>query len=100
MAWAYAADLLRAKIASVCPIDGVAIGDYNDAKTWRIDFAVTATPAQIAAAQQSLAAITSASLVAADAIVQAAVVVAPDPLAAAKAAAVASLPNASTPVVG
>ena len=94
------ASLLHAKIAAVCPIDGVAVGDPAKPATWRIDFSVSATPAQIAAAQQSLAAITSASLVAADAIVQAAAALIPDPLATATAAAVASLPKASTPVVG
>ena len=91
--------ILHAKIAAICPIDGVAIGDPNDSKTWRIDFAVGATPAQIVAAQHALAAITPASLAQADAIVQAAVVATPDPLATARASAVSSLPTpAAVPV--
>ena len=89
----YAATVLHAKIAAVCPIDGVAIGDPADVKTWRIDFAVGATPAQQAAAQAALAAITPASLAQADAIVQAAAAAIHDPLAAARASAVSSLPT-------
>ena len=96
---AFYPDILHAKIAAVCPIDGVAIGDYNDPKTWRIDFAVGATPAQIVAAQQALAAITPASLAQADATVQAAAAAIPDPLATARASAVSSLPTpAAVPV--
>ena len=93
----YAATVLHAKIAAVCPIDGVAIGDPADVKTWRIDFSVTATPAQISAAQKALAAITSASLAQADATMQAAAAAIPDPLATARASAIASLPS---PAVG
>ena len=93
MALTQAASLLHAKIAAVCPIDGVAIGDPADVKTWRIDFAVGATPAQQAAAQAALAAITPASLAQTDAIVQAAAAAIPDPLAAARASAVSSLPT-------
>ena len=93
----YGPAAIHAQIASVCPIDGVAIGDPNDPKTWRIDFAVGVTPAQIAAAQQALAVITSASLAQADATVQAAAAAIPDPLATAKTQAIASLPS---PAVG
>ena len=89
----YAATVLHTKIAAVCPIDGVAIGDPADAKTWRIDFAVGATPAQIAAAQQALAVITPVLLAQADRIVKAAAAAIPDPLAAARASAVSSLPT-------
>jgi len=85
--------LLHAKIAAICPIDGVSIGDPADVKTWRIDFAVGATPAQIAAAQAQLAAVTPTALAAADATVQAAAAAIPDPLAAAKAQAISSLPK-------
>ena len=93
------ASLLHAKIAAVCPIDGVAIGDPNDAKTWRIDFAVGAAPAQITAAQQALAVITPASLAAADATIQTAAAAIPDPLATARAQAILSLPTpAATPL--
>ena len=90
----YGPAAIHTQIAAVCPIDGVAIGDPADAKTWRIDFAVGATPAQIVAAQQALAAITPASLAQADATVQAAAAAIPDPLAAVKATALASLPKA------
>ena len=94
MALSYMAALLHAKIASVCPIDGVAIGDPADPKTWRIDFAVGATPSQQTAAQATLAGITPAALAAADGSVQTAVRATPDPLATAKASAIASLPTA------
>ena len=93
MALTQAASLLHAKIAAVCPIDGVAIGDPADVKTWRIDFAVGATPAQQAAAQAALAVIAPTSLAQADATIQAAVAALPDPLAAARASAVSSLPT-------
>ena len=93
MALTQAASLLHAKIAAVCPIDGVAIGDPADVKTWRIDFAVGATPAQQAAAQAALAAITPASLAQADATVQAAAAAIPDPLATAKTQAISNLPK-------
>ena len=96
----YAASLLHAKIAAVCPIDGVSIGDPANAKTWRIDFAAIATPAQIAAAQQALAVITPASLATADATVQAAAAAIPDPLATARASAVSSLPTPAVVPVG
>ena len=89
------ATLLHAKIAAVCPIDGVSIGDPADPKTWRIDFSVSATPAQMAAAQAALAAITPTALVAADNSIKtaAAAIVVIDPLATAKATALASLPK-------
>ena len=89
----YGPAAIHAQIASVCPIDGIAIGDPNSPKTWRIDFAVGATPAQIAAAEQSLAVITPASLTNADTVVQAAAAAIHDPLATAKASAVSSLPS-------
>ena len=89
----YGPAAIHTQIAAVCPIDGVAIGDPANAKTWRIDFAVGATPAQQAAAQAALAAITPASLAQADATVQAAAAAIPDPLAAARASAVSSLPT-------
>lgn len=88
----FSASLLHAKIAAVCPIVSVAIGDPNNAKTWRIDFNPAATPPQIAAAQAQLAAITPAALASAAGIVQAVVI--SDPLAAAKAQALAALPSA------
>lgn len=86
--------LLHAKLAAVCPIDGVAIGDPNDPKTWRIDFAANATPQQIAAAQAQLAAVTPQVLAAADATVQTAAAALPDPLSTAKAQAISGLPTA------
>ena len=89
----YGPAAIHAQIASVCPIDGIAIGDPNSPKTWRIDFAVGATPAQQAAAKAALAAITPASLAQADATVQAAAAATPDPLATAKAQAISSLPS-------
>lgn len=89
------ASLLHAKIAALCPIDGIAIGDPANPATWRIDFAVSATATQIAAAKSQLALITPALLAQADATVQAAVAAVPDPLAAAKSNALASLPTAS-----
>ena len=89
----YGASLLHAKIAAVCPIDGVAIGDPNDVKTWRIDFAVGASSAQIVAAQQALVAITPASLIAADTVLQQAAAALPDPLATARALSLAGLPS-------
>ena len=89
----YGPAAIHTQIAAVCPIDGVAIGDPADAKTWRIDFAVGATPAQIAAAQQALAVITPVLLAQADMIVKAAAAAIPDPLAAARASAVSSLPT-------
>lgn len=92
----YMTILLHTKIAAVCPIDGVAIGDPNNPATWRIDFGVSATAQQIAVAKSQLALITPALLARADATVQAAVAAQPDPLATAKANALASLPNAAT----
>lgn len=38
-------------VRAVAPIDGVAVGDPADKKTWRIDFMPTATKTQMAAAQ-------------------------------------------------
>lgn len=97
----YAASIIHTKIAALCPIDGAAIGDPTNAKTWRIDFAAGATSAQIAAAQAQLALITPALLAQADATVQAAAAAIPDPLATAKANALATLPTAGAgPVVG
>ena len=97
----FGALLLHTKIAALCPIDGVAIGDPANPATWRIDFAVSATPQQIAAAKSQLALITPARLAQADATVQAAAAAIPDPLATAKQNALASLPTAVTaPVVG
>jgi hypothetical protein len=54
--------LLHAKLAAVCPIDGVSIGDPLDRATWRIDFSANATPQQIAAAQTFIAGVTLADL--------------------------------------
>lgn len=42
---------LHRKIAAVCPIDGVSIGDWSDKKTWRISVYDAATDSQKAAAQ-------------------------------------------------
>lgn len=95
MTFPFNASLLHAKIAAFCPIDGVAIGDPNNPATWRIDFGASATATQIAAAKSQLALITPALLARADAAVQAAVAAIPDPLAGAKATALASLPTAS-----
>ena len=95
MTFPFSASLLHAKIAAVCPIDGVAIGDPNNIATWRIDFAVSATPQQIAAAKSQLALITPALLTRADATIQAAAAAIPDPLAVAKQNALASLPTAT-----
>lgn len=89
----YANALLHAKIAAICPIDGVAIGDPANPATWRIDFAKTATVTQIAAAQAQLALITPALLAQADATIQAAAAAQPNPLAAATTSALASLPT-------
>ena len=41
------ASLVFAQLTSVCPIDGVSIGDPWDKSTWRIDFSASATPTQI-----------------------------------------------------
>lgn len=89
------ASLLHAKIAAVCPIDGISLGDLNDPKTWRIDFSANATTQQMAAAQAQLAAITPQALAAADTSVQTAAAAIPDPLAAARAQAVSALPVAT-----
>ena len=96
MALSYMATLLHAKIASICPVDGISIGDPADSKTWRIDFAVSATPAQMAVAQAALAAITPTALTTADNSIKAAAaaIVVIDPLATAKTQALASLPTA------
>ena len=87
------ASLLHAAVSAVCPIDGVAIGDPNDASTWSIAFAAGATKQQQVAAQKALAAITPAALTAGDATIQAAAAAIPDPLAAAKAQAISNLPK-------
>jgi hypothetical protein len=42
---------LHEAIAAVCPIEGVSLTDENDKKTWRIDFAKSATSAQKQAAK-------------------------------------------------
>jgi hypothetical protein len=42
---------LHARIATVCPIDGVSIGSLADRTTWRAGFRVEATAQQRAAAQ-------------------------------------------------
>lgn len=47
---------LHAALAAICPIEGVAIGNPADRKTWRIDFAPGATTAQRQAAEAALAA--------------------------------------------
>jgi hypothetical protein len=44
-------------IASACPIDGVAVGRWDDRNTWRIDYAPDATSEQRAVAAQMLAAL-------------------------------------------
>jgi hypothetical protein len=54
--------LLHTKIAAVCPIDGVSVGDPLDRSTWRIDFDPAATPQQIAAAQALILTLTLADL--------------------------------------
>ena len=90
----FTALLIHSKIAAVCPIDGVSIGDPSNSATWSIVPSVGATAQQIEAGQQALAAITPAALAAADATVEAARAAIPDPLAAAKASAVSSLPTA------
>lgn len=87
----YGASLLHAKIAAVCPIDGVAIGDPANAKTWRIDFSPSATAKQIASAQTLLAGITPAMLASAEAAVASAAASLPDPLASAKTSALTAL---------
>lgn len=95
MSFPFSASLLHAKIAKICPIDGVAIGDPTNPSTWRIDFGASATVTQTAAAKSQLALITPALLAQADAAVQAAIAAIPDPLAAVKQNALASLPTAS-----
>jgi hypothetical protein len=89
----YAPGILHQKIANVCPILGISIGDPGNAATWSIDFDPSATPAQQQAAQQALAAITPASLAAADASVAIVAAAIPNPLAAATAQAVSGLPS-------
>lgn len=46
-----APSILHSLVAAVCPIDGIAVGDWSDKATWRIDFGSAATPAQQSAAQ-------------------------------------------------
>lgn len=46
---------LHEAIESVCPIDGVSIGDESDRTTWRVDYCDAATSQQRAAADQVLA---------------------------------------------
>lgn len=47
---------LHEQIAAICPIDGVSIGSYSDKTTWRIDFSLSATAQQKAAAMAVIAA--------------------------------------------
>lgn len=41
-------------VAAVCPILGISFGSLSDKKTWRINFAPDATPAQMRAAQEAV----------------------------------------------
>ena len=52
------ARLLHDKVASVCPIVGLAIGDPADRSTWRIDFSPSATSTQISDANALIASLT------------------------------------------
>ena len=45
------ASALDLAIRSVCPIDGVSVGTWDDKQTWRIDFKPEATTEERAAAQ-------------------------------------------------
>jgi len=56
------AGILHKKIARVCPITGVSLGDYNDKQTWAITYAEGATQDQQNAAQAILSAETYSSL--------------------------------------
>lgn len=91
----YMPPLLHAKIAAVCPIDGIWIGDQTNPATWGFwpSSVTPPSPAQLAAATALLKTITPAMLAAGEASIQAAhaAAAAPDPLAAAKAAALAKL---------
>jgi hypothetical protein len=46
--------LLSDAIADVCPIDGISVGEWFVPSTIRIDYALTATPLEIIAAQELL----------------------------------------------
>ena len=46
---------LSRAIASVCPIDGVSVGDWGDRDTWRIDYSDDATDEERDAADTALA---------------------------------------------
>lgn len=47
---------LHSRLSVVCPIDGVSIGDPDDKATYRVDYAITATDDQKAAADAVLVA--------------------------------------------
>jgi hypothetical protein len=49
-----AAYVLHTQVASVCPIDSVSVGRVSDRSTWKFVAAASATPAQLAAAQNVL----------------------------------------------
>ena len=94
----YAPGLLHAQIATVCPIDGIYIGDPTKPATWGFWPSSTTPPTapQLAAAAAMLAKVTVASLAQADTTVVAAVAVLPNPLASAQATALTQIvpPNA------
>ena len=46
---------LTEQVAAVCPIEGVSVGDWADKRTWRIDFAATASADEQAAARAVMA---------------------------------------------
>ncbi|AHB49322.1 hypothetical protein W911_14280 [Hyphomicrobium nitrativorans NL23] len=48
---------LMRTVGEVCPIHGVSVGARSDKQTWRVDYADTATPEQIAAAEAAISAI-------------------------------------------
>jgi hypothetical protein len=48
------AETLFEALSDVCPISGITIGDPADKNTWRIDFDLSATHAQRAAAEAAL----------------------------------------------
>lgn len=58
---------LHNQISAVCPIQGISIALETDKSTWRIDFDLSATPAQKAAAQTVLQAFDVAAEKAAEA---------------------------------
>lgn len=47
--------VLHTRIVSVCPIEGVSIGDWLDKATWRVDYKLEATQTQREAAQAVIA---------------------------------------------